>query len=46
MLEAAVKAAGGKVKMVKVDVDQNQRIGPVAHPVDPHRLRLLAGPAG
>ena len=26
MLEAAVKAAGGKVKMVKVDVDQNQRI--------------------
>lgn len=26
MLEAAVKAAGGTVKMVKVDVDQNQRI--------------------
>jgi putative thioredoxin len=26
MLESAVKAAGGKVKMVKVDVDQNQRI--------------------
>jgi len=26
MLEAAVTAAGGKVKMVKVDVDQNQRI--------------------
>lgn len=26
MLEAAVKGAGGKVKMVKVDVDQNQRI--------------------
>lgn len=26
MLETAVKAAGGKVKMVKVDVDQNQRI--------------------
>lgn len=26
MLEAAVKAAGGKVRMVKVDVDQNQRI--------------------
>lgn len=26
MLEAAVKAAGGKVKMAKVDVDQNQRI--------------------
>lgn len=26
MLEAAVIAAGGKVKMVKVDVDQNQRI--------------------
>ena len=26
MLEAAVKAAGGKVKMVKVDVDKNQRI--------------------
>ncbi|MDP3262158.1 MAG: thioredoxin [Tabrizicola sp.] len=26
MLEAAVKAANGKVKMVKVDVDQNQRI--------------------
>jgi putative thioredoxin len=25
-LEAAVKAAGGKVKMVKVDVDQNQMI--------------------
>jgi len=25
-LEAAVKAAGGKVRMVKVDVDQNQRI--------------------
>jgi putative thioredoxin len=26
MLEAAVAAAGGKVKMVKVDVDKNQRI--------------------
>jgi putative thioredoxin len=26
MLEAAVTAAGGKVKMVKVDVDRNQRI--------------------
>lgn len=26
MLEAAVKAAGGKVRMVKVDVDKNQRI--------------------
>lgn len=26
MLETAVKAAGGKVRMVKVDVDQNQRI--------------------
>ena len=26
MLEAAVKATGGKVRMVKVDVDQNQRI--------------------
>ena len=26
MLEAAVKAANGKVRMVKVDVDQNQRI--------------------
>jgi len=26
MLEAAVTAAGGKVKMVKVDVDKNQRI--------------------
>ena len=26
MLEAAVKGAGGKVKMVKVDVDKNQRI--------------------
>jgi putative thioredoxin len=26
MLETAVKAANGKVKMVKVDVDQNQRI--------------------
>ncbi|MCX7286849.1 MAG: thioredoxin [Rhodobacterales bacterium] len=26
MLEAAVKGAGGRVKMVKVDVDQNQRI--------------------
>ena len=26
MLETAVQAAGGKVKMVKVDVDQNQRI--------------------
>jgi putative thioredoxin len=26
MLEAAVKAAGGKVRMVKVDVDANQRI--------------------
>jgi len=26
MLEEAVKAAGGKVKMVKVDVDQNQQI--------------------
>jgi len=26
MLEDAVKAAGGKVKMVKVDVDQNQQI--------------------
>jgi putative thioredoxin len=26
MLESAVKAAGGKVKMAKVDVDQNQRI--------------------
>ena len=26
MLEAAVRAAGGKVKMVKVDVDKNQRI--------------------
>lgn len=26
MLETAVKAAGGKVKMAKVDVDQNQRI--------------------
>lgn len=26
MLEAAVKAAGGKVKMVKVDVDKNQMI--------------------
>ena len=26
MLEAAVKAAGGKVKMAKIDVDQNQRI--------------------
>jgi putative thioredoxin len=26
MLEAAVKAAGGKVRMAKVDVDQNQRI--------------------
>ncbi len=26
MLEAAVKAARGKVRMVKVDVDQNQRI--------------------
>ena len=26
MLEAAVTAAGGKVRMVKVDVDQNQRI--------------------
>jgi putative thioredoxin len=25
-IEAAVKAAGGKVKLVKVDVDQNQRI--------------------
>ena len=26
MLETAVKAAGGKVRMVKVDVDKNQRI--------------------
>jgi len=26
MLEAAVTAAGGKVKMAKIDVDQNQRI--------------------
>jgi putative thioredoxin len=26
MLESAVKAAGGKMKMAKVDVDQNQRI--------------------
>ncbi len=26
MLEAAVKGAGGRVKMVKVDVDKNQRI--------------------
>ena len=26
MLESAVKAAGGKVRMVKVDVDKNQRI--------------------
>jgi putative thioredoxin len=26
MLETAVKAAGGRVRMVKVDVDQNQRI--------------------
>ena len=26
MLEAAVQAAGGKVKMVKIDVDQNQRL--------------------
>ena len=26
LLEAAVKGAGGRVKMVKVDVDQNQRI--------------------
>ena len=47
MLEAAVTAAGGKVRMVKVDVDQEPaHRRAAAHPVDPHRLCLLAGPAG
>ncbi len=46
-LEQAVTDASGKVKMVKIDVDQNQAIaGAAAHPVDPDGLCLLAGPAG
>jgi putative thioredoxin len=36
-LEAAVTAQKGRVKMVKIDVDQNQAIA---------GLRLLQGPAG
>ena len=42
-LEAEVKAAGGKVRMVKVNVDENQAVaGQLRVQSIPDRLRLLS----
>ena len=46
-LEKAVTEAKGKVRLVKIDVDQNQRIAAAdAGAVDPGGLRLRRRPAG
>ena len=47
ILEKAVRAAGGKVKLVKMNIDEHPADRrPARHPVDPRRLRLPARPAG
>ena len=45
-LEAAVTAAGGSVRMVKVDIDQNQSIaGAAKNPIYSYSLCVLEGSA-
>ena len=46
MLEEAVTAAGGKVRMVKINVDEAPNIRAAENSVDPHGLRVLSGSAG
>ena len=47
ILEKAVRAAKGKVKLVKMNIDEHPQISaPARHPVDPGRLRLRERPAG
>ena len=47
VIEKAVKAAGGKVKLVKMNIDEHPQIaGPARHPVDPGGHRLHQRPAG
>ena len=49
-LEKVVRAAGGRVKLVKIDIDQNRSLVAAARPARPadavgaDRRRLLAGP--
>ena len=47
-LEKAVANSGGKVALVKMNIDERRfpRSGPARHPVDPGRDRLRQGPAG
>ena len=47
LLEKVVRAAKGKVKLVKIDIDQNPRARPAAaHPVGADGLRVRRWPAG
>ena len=47
ILEKVVKAAKGKVKLVKMNIDEHPAIpGPDGHPVDPGGDRLRQRPAG
>ena len=47
ILEKTVKAAKGKVKLVKMNIDDHPAIpGPDGHPVDPGGDRLRQRPAG